>query len=145
MGQITDFVTSCRAGTHAGRIARVASGWVILGAKQVVPGYCLLLPDPVVASLNDLQGIERARFLDDMVRVGDALLRVTGARRINYEILGNLEPELHAHVIPRAASEPETLRTRPIWFFDWDTAPAYDEAEHGELRKAIAREIERDT
>jgi hypothetical protein len=54
------------------------------------PGYCLLLADPVVASLNDLADARRAEFLRDMARLGDAILRVTSADRINYEILGQL-------------------------------------------------------
>lgn len=37
--------------------------------------------------------------------IGDALLDVTKAHRINYEILGNSEPELHAHIFPRYEDE----------------------------------------
>ena len=40
-----------------------------------------------------------------MAGLGDAVLLVTGAERINYEILGNVEPALHAHVIPRHTNE----------------------------------------
>jgi diadenosine tetraphosphate (Ap4A) HIT family hydrolase len=86
----------------------------------------LLLPDPVVPDLNALAGDDRARFLRDMSILGDAVLEVTGCARINYEILGNLEPALHAHVIPRYADEPDTHRTRPIWFYDFATAPPFD-------------------
>ena len=50
--------------------------------------------------------------------LGDALLEVTGAYRINYEILGNLEPALHAHVIPRYMNEPEVFRQGPPLFYD---------------------------
>ena len=49
-----------------------------------------------------------------MATIGDALLEVTGAFRINYEILGNLEPALHAHIIPRYLNEPEDgAKARP--------------------------------
>jgi diadenosine tetraphosphate (Ap4A) HIT family hydrolase len=85
------------------------SGWAVIGDVQVLPGYCLLLPDPVVPSLNDLSAAERVSYLHDMVRLGDAMLKVTGASRINYEILGNSEPELHAHLFPRYANEPESV------------------------------------
>ena len=50
-----------------------ASGWAVLGDPQVLRGYCLLLPDPVVAHLNDLSGRARSQFLDDMARLGDAV------------------------------------------------------------------------
>ncbi len=123
-------VASAREGTNQAVITRMPSGWAVMGDTQVVRGYCLLLPDPVVPDLNALAGSARAAFLHDVTVLGDALLRVTGARRINYEILGNLEPALHAHLFPRYDSEPAELRTRPVWFYDWSAAPAFDLGEH---------------
>ena len=69
-------------------------------------------------------GWDRARFLADMTALGDALLEVTGAVRINYAVFGNLEPALHAHVFPRYADEPEALRHNQPWAYDWAAAPA---------------------
>lgn len=40
-------------------------------------------------------------FLDDMRVAGLAIQTATGADRINYAILGNAEPHVHAHLIPR--------------------------------------------
>ena len=97
-------VEAARRGELARVIARMRSGWAVLGDPQITRGYCLLLPDPVVTDLNALSGDARRQFLDDMAALGDAVLAVTGAERINYEILGNVEPALHAHVIPRHAS-----------------------------------------
>ncbi len=59
----------------------------------------------------------------DVLRIGDALLAVTGAHRINYETLGNSEPALHTHIIPRYANEPEAKR-RDLAFraYDWPSA-----------------------
>ena len=119
-------VAAARAGTNPDVIARVRSGWVVVGHVQVVHGYCLLLPDPVVPDLNALTGDGRAEFLLDMVAVGDVLLDLTKARRINYEILGNLEPALHAHVFPRYATEPEALRNGPVWHYDWSQAQPFE-------------------
>jgi diadenosine tetraphosphate (Ap4A) HIT family hydrolase len=70
-------------------------------------------------------------------------MQVTTAARINYEILGNKAPALHAHVLPRYAEEPADLREKPIWFFDWENAPAYSEERDAELREQIAAAIER--
>lgn len=102
-----------------------------------MPGYCLLLADPVVASLNDLDEARRAEFLRDMAHLGDAILEVTAGERINYEILGNSEPELHAHVFPRYTTESPELRRMPAWFYDWDAAPRYDAESHAGLREAL--------
>lgn len=119
------------------------SGWAVIGDVQFLPGYCLLLPDPVVSSLNDLDERNRVQFLSDMAVIGDAILEVTEAARINYEILGNSEPELHAHVFPRYSSEPEERRKMPVWFYDWKNAPAFDESEHGILKEQLAGAIVR--
>jgi diadenosine tetraphosphate (Ap4A) HIT family hydrolase len=115
-----------RAGTNPTVICRVRSGWIVLGDVQFLRGYSLLVPDPVVGSLNDLSRAERELFLYEMSLLGDALLAVTDAYRINYEILGNTEPALHAHVFPRYQSEPQERRRRPAWFYDWQNAPAFD-------------------
>lgn len=138
MALITERVALARSGTNNKVIYRMASGWAVMGDVQFLPGYCLLLPDPVVPSLNDLGAEARVAYLLDMARLGDAVLQVTGALRMNYEILGNSEPELHCHIFPRYASEPEEKRTMPAWFYDWKAAPPYAEDIHGDLRKRIA-------
>jgi diadenosine tetraphosphate (Ap4A) HIT family hydrolase len=133
-------VAAARAGDPS-VIARLPAGWAVFGARQFVRGYALLLPDPVVPTLNDLAGTARAQFLADMARLGDALLAATGAVRINYAMFGNLEPALHAHVVPRYAGEPESLRTAHPWAYDWDAAPAYEEAAFATLRAQVARRL----
>ncbi len=114
------------------------SGWVVFGDPQILPGYCLLLPDPVVPHLNALDSVGREGFLRDMAALGDAVLLVTAASRINYEILGNVEPALHAHVIPRYSTEPEERRRAPVWAHDWSAAPPFSPAVHGDLARRIA-------
>jgi diadenosine tetraphosphate (Ap4A) HIT family hydrolase len=131
------FVEQARRGELARVVARLGSGWAVLGDPQILPGYCLLLPDPVVADLNVLGGSARRQFLDDMARLGDAVLDVTGAERLNYEMLGNVEPALHAHVIPRYPWEPAAQRRQPVWLHDWRTAAAFDPVLHGALQKRI--------
>lgn len=123
---IHQWVKDCQAGTNPRTIARVNSGWVVLGGSQFLRGYCLIVPDPVVSDLNQLNAEQRKTLLYEMSVIGDALLDITGAVRINYEILGNLEPALHVHILPRFNDEPEELKTKPVWFYDWDAAPQFD-------------------
>jgi diadenosine tetraphosphate (Ap4A) HIT family hydrolase len=136
-------VSRCRAADYPARVARMRSGWVVMGERQVFAGYCLLLPDPVVPHLNALVAESREQFLSDMARVGDAILTVTSALRINYALFGNVEPALHAHVFPRFADEPAATRTAQPWAFDWSLAPAYSDALHGDLKRRIAAAIAR--
>ncbi|HET8691037.1 MAG TPA: hypothetical protein VFM30_02820 [Steroidobacteraceae bacterium] len=130
-------VDALRAGRDPSFVARLGSGWAVLGERQFLPGYCLLLADPVVATLNDLAGEARAAFLGDITALGDAVLAATGALRVNYAIFGNLEPALHAHVIPRFHDEPAELRTAHPWAYDWGAAPAFDPEQHRDLRDRI--------
>ncbi len=136
-------VERCRAGDLPAIVARLRSGWVVMGERQVFAGYCLLLPDPVANQLNALELDRRAQFLCDMALIGDALLASTAAVRINYAIFGNLEPALHAHVFPRYAAEPAATRTAQPWALDWALAAPYSDALHGELKARIAAQLAR--
>ncbi len=137
-------VELARAKRNPTVICRVASGWVVMSDNQFLAGYSFLLPDPVVPTLNTMDKDAREQFLNDMVLVGDALLEVTDAYRINYEILGNTDPALHAHIIPRYMSEPEDYRKQPVWVYKKDlfNARKFDPAKDGELMKLIARAIQ---
>ncbi len=90
------------------------SGWAVLADQQFNRGYCILLSDPIADDINQLSRWERLRFLDDMTIIGDALLEVTDAFRINYSIMGNTDPALHAHINPRYTTESEAARKNPI-------------------------------
>jgi diadenosine tetraphosphate (Ap4A) HIT family hydrolase len=144
---IPERVDAARAGTNLTLICRVPSGWVVLCDTQFLSGYCILLPDPVVSSLNDLSQEKRAEYLCDMAMVGDALIEVTGAYRINYAIAGNSDPYLHAHIVPRYLTEPEDLRKGLPWshpheerdsiLFDYER----DKPLMDKLRQAIQKQL----
>lgn len=124
MNLIEQRVAMARAGTNPFVISRSASGWLVIGDAQPLPGYCLLLADPVVPSLNALSHAGRLEFLSDMSVIGDALLEATGCERVNYEIWGNSEPALHAHITPRYATETDDRRHLPACMaYSWRDAP----------------------
>lgn len=124
-------------------LCKMESGWAVFGDVQVLNGYCLLLPDPVPADLNSLSIEERGIFLRDMSLIGDAVLEVTGAARINYEMLGNSEKALHAHIIPRYDAEPQELSKGPVWFYDWTQAPRFELQKHKALMDNIRAALEK--
>jgi len=136
-------VQAAQQGENPTVICKMESGWVVLSDVQLMNGYCLLLPDPVPPSLNDLPIPAREKFLRDMSIIGDALLEVTGAARINYEILGNSEKALHAHIVPRFEAEPENLRKGPVWFYDWSKAPKFDLQKYAGLMEKISAAIQK--
>jgi diadenosine tetraphosphate (Ap4A) HIT family hydrolase len=130
-------VEALRAGEEPRLVAKFESGWAVMGREQLLEGYCLLLPDPVVAHLNDLDGRKREQFLHDMAVLGDAVIKATGCVRVNYAIFGNLEPALHAHVIPRYETEPEEFRTKPYFAYDLTNAARFDPETHKGLVERI--------
>jgi diadenosine tetraphosphate (Ap4A) HIT family hydrolase len=142
---IPERVTKARAGTNPAVICQVPSGWVVMCDMQFLRGYTILLADPVVASINDLARPQRSEYLSDMALIGDALLEVTGAYRINYGILGNTDPYLHAHIVPRYLSEPDEFRKGLPWSYPLElvkTIP-FDQERDKELMAQIAAAIQK--
>jgi diadenosine tetraphosphate (Ap4A) HIT family hydrolase len=134
-------VERCRRGEDPTLIARLPAGWAVMGDPQVLRGYCLLLPDPVVPHLNALTQVEQGRFLGDLAALGQAVFELTGAVRINYALFGNVEPALHGHVLPRFRDEPEAMREANPWGYDWSAARAFDVSADGELRLALSERL----
>jgi diadenosine tetraphosphate (Ap4A) HIT family hydrolase len=130
-------------------MARMRSGFAVIGDTQHLPGYSLLLTDdPSVNHLNDLDWNRRKDFLFDLSLIGEAVQRTCRGndfRRINYEVLGNAIPILHGHVHARYEWEPPDKITGPIWRYPEEerNAPehAYSDRKHGELRAAITAEL----
>ena len=139
-----DRVGSAERGLNPLVLARLPSGFAVIGDTQFLPGYCVLLASPRVGELSDLPLGERGRFLLDMSLLGEAIERACrpdGLRRVNYEILGNADAYLHAHVFPRYRWEPAERARLPVWLYPrdrWtDAGCRYDDEAHGALRARI--------
>ena len=68
----------------------------------------------------------------------------SGFRRMNYEILGNTDAYLHAHLFPRYEWEPPNRIGHPVWLYDAEEFYADDVAlasRHDELRERIVAEL----
>jgi len=84
-----------------------------LARNQYVKGYCVLICHKHVREPYELTANERTTFFEDMCRVGVALECAFGADKMNFEILGNAVPHLHAHIKPRYYGD--SAPSRPIW------------------------------
>jgi diadenosine tetraphosphate (Ap4A) HIT family hydrolase len=65
-----------------------------------------------VAEPTELSAEEASRYWLEVLEAGRALERCFEPVKMNYDLLGNLLPHLHAHVIPRYADDP-----KPGWPF----------------------------
>ncbi|MGX4685421.1 HIT family protein [Vagococcus sp. JNUCC 83] len=141
-------IKSAQNGTNPMLVKEMTGGFLVFGDVQFLPGYCVLLPKREVNSLNDLSLKEREDFLVDMSIVGDALLSVCGATRVNYDILGNTDNYLHAHIFPRYDWEKDERRKMPVWLYDksnWGNPDtAYREEKHGDIRSRIKNYLEKE-
>lgn len=126
-------------------VLQMQSGFVVLSQSQFLPGYCLLLAYPQVKSLNDLPIKQRAIFLNEMGLIGDAIQATCQPTRINYAILGNKDPFLHAHIIPRYDWESAEFKPLPTWRYPdetWtDPAHFFSVEKHAECRDAIRDQL----
>ena len=144
-------IAAAHRGENPKVMARMRSGFAVIGDTQHLPGYSLLLTDDLeLDHLTDLPWSRRRDFLFDLSLIGEAALAVTrkdGAHRINCEVLGNSWPHLHGHVHVRYAWEPRDKSGGPVWRYPGDVrnAPehAYDDRRHGQLRAAITTELVR--
>lgn len=141
MGWQENRIQSAIDGSNPMVIKELTGGYAVFGDVQFLPGYCVLLPKREVYSLNDLTIKERTDFLVDMSLLGDAILASTDAIRINYDILGNTDAYLHAHVFPRFDWEVLERKKMPVWLYDksnWSNEEtAYTPEKHDALRTKI--------
>lgn len=78
------------------------------------PGRCLLVLKEHAEHLTDLDSQTTARLWEDAKTAARAICGATEASRINYAVLGNAEPHLHVHLVPRVPDS-EPLPLRPPW------------------------------
>jgi diadenosine tetraphosphate (Ap4A) HIT family hydrolase len=94
-------------GTEEGFVvARLDLSQLRLQRNQFVPGYSVLVCTRHVAEIYHLAPDEQVLFARDLARAAQALDRVYGPVKMNINLLGNLVPHLHAHLLPRYYGDP---------------------------------------
>jgi diadenosine tetraphosphate (Ap4A) HIT family hydrolase len=145
-----DRIGSARAGTNPTVLAKLPQSYAVIGDTQFLPGYCVLLvDDPGIDRLTDLPRSNRLEFLESMDTLGQAVETAcsatdAGFRRMNYEILGNTDAFLHAHLFPRYQWEPPDQIGRPAWLYEPEEFYGADAAlasRHDALRSRIVTEL----
>ncbi len=93
-------------------IADLALSRLRLSKNQFDRGYCILICSKHVREPYYLSAEEQSLFFGDMMRAAQALERVFNPVKMNFQILGNAVPHLHAHLVPRYYGDPAP--SRPI-------------------------------
>jgi diadenosine tetraphosphate (Ap4A) HIT family hydrolase len=95
------------------RVAELDHCYVLLNRDQFFPGYCFVFTKEHVTELFHLERPLRAAVMEEVTAVAAALYKAFLPAKINYELLGNMVPHMHWHLVPRFATDP--LWPRPIW------------------------------
>src|SRR6478736_8829085 len=90
------------ANEHWDLVATLGISSLYLAKNQSYRGHCQLVFDARHACRSDeLSAPEWRTFCDDLFIAQRAILEVTQADHINVELLGNVVPHLHWHIVPR--------------------------------------------
>jgi len=95
------------------RIADFDESIAYLHDDQFFPGWTVVVLKRHATELFALSPTERSALIEEVSRVAEALARVFGAHKMNYELLGNQIAHIHWHLIPRLPGE--ARRTEPVW------------------------------
>ena len=107
---------------HWDKVASLSISTLYLHKVQTYRGYSLLVYDGAHATRLDQLAAEAATaFMADLLRVQQAVAKVLKPDHVNLELMGNVIPHLHWHIIPRYKSDPRW--GAPIWMTDDKSMP----------------------
>ena len=95
------------------RIIELEHCFVQLNRDQYFPGYTFVFTREHVTELFHLDRKVRQGVVEEVNQVAAALAQVYQPTKMNYELLGNMVPHMHWHLVPRFTDDP--LWPRPIW------------------------------
>jgi len=95
------------------RIAELGRCRVLLNRDQYFPGYTFVFTRDHVTELFHLDRERRIAVMEEVAAVASALHTVFKPDKINYELIGNMVPHMHWHLVPRFRDDPFWPRT--IW------------------------------
>lgn len=98
------------ANEHGAMVADLTVSRLRLAANQWVPGYCVLICTMHVREPHVLARADSVAFFEDLVRAGQAIETVYRPDKLNFQLLGNAVPHLHAHIVPRYYGDPAPHR-----------------------------------
>ncbi len=135
-------------GTNPYFVKELETGYVVIGDNQHFKGYTLFLCKRHETELFHLKKPFAARFSREMITVAEAVKTAFGAKKINYECLGNGDTHLHWHIFPRRAGDLDGYGSDgrgPVWWYPREKMYA-DESrptakELAELKAALLYEL----
>lgn len=87
-------------------VKELKTGYVVLCDYQYFYGYTIFISKTHTNELHKLEKPNKELFLKEMALVAEAVIKAFKPKKLNYELLGNSDPHLHWHLIPRYQNDP---------------------------------------
>ena len=146
---ICDRIQMIKSGTNPYFVKELDTGYVVIGNNQHFRGYTLFLLKEHLTELFELKDDIRAKFLDEMTVVAEAVAKAFGAEKMNYECLGNGDAHLHWHLFPRVNGDLGGYGNNgrgPVWWYPREKMYSDDNRPNDEelkiMKQTLRKEIE---
>lgn len=149
---ICDRINMIKEGTNPYFVRELSTGYVVIGDNQHFYGYTLFLyrSHGDKTELFHLDMAERAKFMEEMSIVAEAVASAFGAEKMNYELLGMGDAHLQWHLYPRRAGDIGEYGNRgkgPVWWYPMDMmysdSNRPSEEQLMEMKEKLSRELDR--
>ena len=149
---ICDRIKMIKDGTNPYFVKELETGYVVIGDNQHCCGYTLFLykHHGDKTELFHLEPTERAKFLEEMTIVAEAVSKAFGAEKINYELLGMGDAHLHWHLFPRVSGDIENYGNNgrgPVWWYPMEKMYSDDnrpsEGQLADMKRRLIEELEK--
>ena len=112
--EICGFIEAIKGNKLDGFVIELVTGYVMLSRfLWAGMGYTVFICKEHLPELHMLQEDFKMKFLSEMAFVAEAAFNVFKPEKLNYELLGNSEPHMHWHIVPRVSGD--TPERGPIW------------------------------
>ena len=92
----------------------------------------------------------KAKYLEEMALVAEAVANAFDAEKMNYELLGNGDSHIHWHLFPRRSGDLGTYGNNgkgPVWWLHWEIMNSYENRpsawELEEMKESLNTELNR--
>ena len=100
-------IAAIQTRSDPGFLIELSESYAVLSDHQGYAGWCILLLKTHEEHLDRLPAERQMRLAGDLARLASAVRTVFDPKRLNYECLGNVQPHVHWHVIPRHEDDPQ--------------------------------------
>ena len=148
---ICERIQMTKEGCNPFLVKELETGYVVIGDFQHFKGYTLFLYKEHVVELFNLAPEIRAKHLEEMTLVAEAVSKAFGADKMNYECLGNGAggAHIHWHLFPRKTGDIDGYGNNgkgPVWWYPMEkmyadeTRPGPEELE--EMKQRLLKELD---